>query len=99
VNNGAVITAEMDSDGLEWRASNPSAQKHRQLSRERDALLARPGLELVRAQVEVVGDMIADSRKPGCNANPIQGEQRLPAAAICRAAFLEPVVVLSRASR
>ena len=39
VNNGAVITAEMGSDGLEWRASNPSAQKHCQLSRESNPLL------------------------------------------------------------
>src|SRR2546429_8216021 len=28
VDNSAVITAEMGSDGLEWRARNPPAQKH-----------------------------------------------------------------------
>jgi len=75
VNNGAVITAEMSSDRLEWCASNLSAQKHCQLPGERNALLARPGLEPVRAQVEVAGDMIADRRKPGCNANPSQCRQ------------------------
>jgi len=39
VNNSAVITAEMGSDGLEWRASNPSAQKHCKLPRESNPLL------------------------------------------------------------
>ena len=39
VNNGAVITAEMSSDRLEWCASNLSAQKHCELPRESNPLL------------------------------------------------------------
>jgi hypothetical protein len=77
VNNGAVIAIAELADGLEWRSCELAAQKHCDLPREGDALLVRPGLQVVGTQSELAGNVPGDARQVTATPNPRQSRQVL----------------------